>query len=39
MPIAGHPKRWQNLCMSEDWKKKYNQFLLSNELNIVEKSL
>ena len=30
MPIARHPKRWWNFCMSED----ENQFLLSNAFNI-----
>ena len=33
MPIEWYPKRWWNFCMSEDEKKKYNRFLLSNAFN------
>ena len=28
MPIASHPKKWWNFCVSEDEKKQQNQFLL-----------
>ena len=34
MPVAWHPKRWRNVCMTEDEKKKWNQFLLGNALNV-----
>ena len=35
MPIAWHPKRWWNFCMSQGEKKKeMNQFLLSNCFNV-----
>ena len=33
MFVAQHPKRRWNFCMSEDEKKKQNQFLLRNDFN------
>ena len=32
MPVAWHPKRWWNFCMSED----ENRFLLSNAFNVYK---
>ena len=28
MPVAWHPNKWWNFCISEDEKKKYIKFLL-----------
>ena len=36
MPIAWHPKGWWNFWISEDEKKKFNQFLLSNGFNVYD---
>ena len=34
MPLAWHPKRLWDWCVSEDEKKKVNRFLLSNAFNV-----
>ena len=33
MPIARHPRRWWNFCMSDDEKTEIEPILLSNGFN------